>query len=422
MAGSSSSGVGSLREQRARTTLRNVRSEGHSYVEIREDNKKPIFFCVLCLVRCYNDSVLHDHLRGRFHKKMYEAAEFTLLKENPWPFDDGMLFFHRRCDENDGLQNESTDKSGLAIGTPEGSESSCDLTSEGSLRERVDSDGNGYDLIIPDVLQKDEVSDLEARSIGVGKIAVRTYETDGDTKGISRIWCEWLGDRHANQEDIAPEHDFAIVLFAFNYDMGRKARLDDTLLSNTRPALEENKERKGKKRKSRSDPEDVGDSLSNQLESSRKEFQASGGSGSRNLLEGCGDNSLQSRVMSRRSLRKELREQRRLASLRVCDICQHKMLPGKDVATLVNQIGTVTEAIEIVKMAKDAQWGVVISQRSGETDDSFIADLSVGLATGQIKAGAPCRGERLAKYNQLIRIEEELGDQASYVGDDWRQS
>ncbi|KVH96651.1 Enolase [Cynara cardunculus var. scolymus] len=88
----------------------------------------------------------------------------------------------------------------------------------------------------------------------------------------------------------------------------------------------------------------------------------------------------------------------------------------------VNQIGTVTEAIEVVKMAKDAQWGVVISQRSGETDDSFIADLSVGLATGQIKAGAPCRGERLAKYNQLIRIEEELGDQATYVGDDWRQS
>lgn len=67
----------------------------------------------------------------------------------------------------------------------------------------------------------------------------------------------------------------------------------------------------------------------------------------------------------------------------------------------VNQIGTVTEAIEVVKMAKDAQWGVVISQRSGETEDSFIADLSVGLATGQIKAGAPCRGERLAKYNQV---------------------
>lgn len=87
----------------------------------------------------------------------------------------------------------------------------------------------------------------------------------------------------------------------------------------------------------------------------------------------------------------------------------------------INQIGTVTEIIEVVKMAKDVQWGVVISQRSGETVDSFIADLSVGLAAGQIKAGAPCRGERLAKYNQLLRIEEELGDQSIYVGDDWRQ-
>ncbi|XP_075514774.1 cytosolic enolase 3 [Primulina tabacum] len=86
----------------------------------------------------------------------------------------------------------------------------------------------------------------------------------------------------------------------------------------------------------------------------------------------------------------------------------------------VNQVGTVTEAIEVVKLAKDANWGVVISQRSGESEDSFIADLSVGLSAGQIKAGAPCRGERLVKYNQLLRIEEELGNQALYAGDDWR--
>ncbi|GAV74491.1 LOW QUALITY PROTEIN: Enolase_C domain-containing protein/Enolase_N domain-containing protein, partial [Cephalotus follicularis] len=85
----------------------------------------------------------------------------------------------------------------------------------------------------------------------------------------------------------------------------------------------------------------------------------------------------------------------------------------------VNQIGTVTEAIEVVKLAKDAHWGVVTSHRRGETEDSFIADLSVGLATGQIKAGAPCRGERVAKYNQLLRIEEELEDQV-YAGEDWR--
>ncbi|KAG4952840.1 hypothetical protein JHK87_038434 [Glycine soja] len=87
----------------------------------------------------------------------------------------------------------------------------------------------------------------------------------------------------------------------------------------------------------------------------------------------------------------------------------------------VNQVGTVTEVIEVVKLAKEAHWGVVTSHRCGETIDSFIADLSVGLASGVIKAGAPCRGERLEKYNQLLRIEEELGDQAVYASEDWRQ-
>ncbi|KAG0589514.1 hypothetical protein KC19_1G025600 [Ceratodon purpureus] len=82
----------------------------------------------------------------------------------------------------------------------------------------------------------------------------------------------------------------------------------------------------------------------------------------------------------------------------------------------VNQIGSVTESIEAVVMSKRAGWGVMTSHRSGETEDSFIADLAVGLSTGQIKTGAPCRSERLAKYNQLLRIEEELGDKAVYAG------
>ncbi|EXB55478.1 hypothetical protein L484_001983 [Morus notabilis] len=86
----------------------------------------------------------------------------------------------------------------------------------------------------------------------------------------------------------------------------------------------------------------------------------------------------------------------------------------------VNQIGSVTESIEAVKMSKCAGWGVMASHRSGETEDTFIADLSVGLATGQIKTGAPCRSERLAKYNQLLRIEEELGSAAIYAGAKFR--
>lgn len=82
----------------------------------------------------------------------------------------------------------------------------------------------------------------------------------------------------------------------------------------------------------------------------------------------------------------------------------------------VNQIGSVTESIKAVQMAQQAGWGVMTSHRSGETEDTFIADLAVGLCTGQIKAGAPCRSERLAKYNQLLRIEAELGGDAIYAG------
>merc|ERR1719437_396739 len=86
----------------------------------------------------------------------------------------------------------------------------------------------------------------------------------------------------------------------------------------------------------------------------------------------------------------------------------------------VNQIGSITEAIEAATMSMQNGWGVMVSHRSGETEDSFIADLVVGLRTGQIKTGAPCRSERLAKYNQLLRIEEELGDQAYFAGSSFR--
>jgi len=86
----------------------------------------------------------------------------------------------------------------------------------------------------------------------------------------------------------------------------------------------------------------------------------------------------------------------------------------------VNQIGSISEAIDAANMSMRNGWGVMVSHRSGETEDSFIADLVVGLRTGQIKTGAPCRSERLAKYNQLLRIEEELGPKAVYAGTGFR--
>ena len=82
----------------------------------------------------------------------------------------------------------------------------------------------------------------------------------------------------------------------------------------------------------------------------------------------------------------------------------------------VNQIGTLTETIDVVNIAKKNNYKTIISHRSGETEDTSIADISVGLSTGLIKAGAPARGERTAKYNQLLRIEEELGSSAIFLG------
>ena len=86
----------------------------------------------------------------------------------------------------------------------------------------------------------------------------------------------------------------------------------------------------------------------------------------------------------------------------------------------LNQIGSVTETLNAIKMAHDQGWTAVVSHRSGETEDNFIADLVVGTSAGQIKTGAPARSDRNAKYNQLLRIEEELGEEAEYPGIDFR--
>ena len=82
----------------------------------------------------------------------------------------------------------------------------------------------------------------------------------------------------------------------------------------------------------------------------------------------------------------------------------------------VNQIGTLTETLEAIELARAAGYNSIISHRSGETEDTFIADLAVATQAGQIKTGAPSRSDRVAKYNQLLRIEEQLGDIAEYPG------
>ncbi|MCA1785611.1 MAG: phosphopyruvate hydratase, partial [Desulfobacteraceae bacterium] len=87
---------------------------------------------------------------------------------------------------------------------------------------------------------------------------------------------------------------------------------------------------------------------------------------------------------------------------------------GNSILVKLNQIGTVTETLDTIHMAKESGYTTVISHRSGETEDTFIADLAVGVNAGQIKTGSMSRSDRVAKYNQLIRIEEQLGDSASF--------
>jgi enolase len=89
---------------------------------------------------------------------------------------------------------------------------------------------------------------------------------------------------------------------------------------------------------------------------------------------------------------------------------------GTAILVKVNQIGSLTETIDVMRLAAGNGYGVVVSHRSGETEDTTIADLSVALDAGQIKTGAPARSERVAKYNRLLRIEEQLGDVARYAG------
>jgi enolase len=100
------------------------------------------------------------------------------------------------------------------------------------------------------------------------------------------------------------------------------------------------------------------------------------------------------------------------------EILKRGIADGIGCALLVklNQIGTVTETLDAVRMASDAKYASVISHRSGETEDSTIADLAVGTAAGQIKTGSASRTDRICKYNQLLRIEEELGAAATFAG------
>lgn len=338
--------VQSLKEQLFRKTLRNVRLQGHTYVDLRGDGKSYIFFCTMCLTPCYSDAVLFDHLSGNLHKERYTAAKATLMGPNPWPFDDGVLFFgnseglekivpsqgigktnllddlaivvHSSASNRDG--NEHTSGNGNSV---------ADCYDD---EEMVDG-GRSNDLVIPGVIGKEQVSDLRVKLMGYGQISARFWEKDGVGSGIQRIWCEWLGKKGSKHDEInatIPSLDFAIVTFAYYYDLGKMGLCDEkeTLLLTSGEDDDEVDGSRKRKKRSFSDTEDASETSSYWCDSS--------GADSALLLHRYDDQLVQSRIISSKSLRRELRRQQRAAAEKTCDICQHKMLPGKDVATLLN--------------------------------------------------------------------------------------
>lgn len=363
----------SLKEQASRIILRNVRSQGHTYVELREEGKKLIFFCTLCLAPCYSDSVLFDHLKGNLHNDRLSTAKLTLLGPNPWPFNDGVLFFNNSAEndkqivipsnEQSRLLGSSDNYNNLAIVKydeslkyngnggleVDGLGHSEDLDSAGFISddkfcagaENISENGEDCALLIPGVRVRDEIATVEVREVGCGQIAARFFEKGGLVNGITRIWCEWLGKIAFDSNDMfkVSEHDFAVVTFSYDVNLGRKGFLDDvrSLLSYSPAAeLESSEGTTRKKKKSFSDPEDISASLSNQYDSCGEDSSASTCATSKLTFDQYDDQLLHTRFISNKAIRRELRRKQRIAAERMCDICQHKMLPGKDVATLLN--------------------------------------------------------------------------------------
>ncbi|KAF7805927.1 uncharacterized protein G2W53_038088 [Senna tora] len=326
----------SLREQLARKILNTVRSQGHPYVELRENGKKFIYFCTLCLAPCYSDTALFDHLKGNLHMERLSTAKVTLLGPNPWPFNDGIVFFDTSTNNDKDLSNMNAKQKRLLESIDNDSNLAIvkfgeNLNTNLQLSSTDDTVNEDCNLVIPHALIGDKASDLKVREVGLGKIAARFFQKEGGLNGIRRIWCEWLGKEANDHQNVAavPEHDFAVIIFSYNSDLGRTGLLEETEAENVGAS--------GRKRKkSLSDPEDISDSLSNQYESSVEDSSASNSATSRLALGQIDNQLLRSRFISSKAIRKELRRQQRLAAEKMCDICKQKMLPGKDVATLFN--------------------------------------------------------------------------------------
>ncbi|KAL0908010.1 hypothetical protein M5K25_022472 [Dendrobium thyrsiflorum] len=340
-----------LREEAAKATLRTVWQQGHVYIELRKITKRSIFFCTLCLTQCFSEAVLYDHLRGNLHSKRYSSAKITLFLPNPWPFNDGVLFFDTSRAKDLSIKFVLESQRGVVLGVNDGRSGAADKIILGMLgmqanllllmRKIKKCKGVQEHFSISYVLPNEEISKLELEIIGYGHIGAKIHEDsericeDSERSCMfSRIWCAWLGDGNSDGCDellASPKCDFAIVSISYTYDLGKRCDIQDEVRPPSPGSffeIDESGKRTKKRKKSFSDPEDSSESFADQSASSCEQSHIVGSLGN--------SHSRHCRPMYNRDLRKELREQNILTAQRKCDICQQPMLLGKDVATLLN--------------------------------------------------------------------------------------
>lgn len=342
-------GVSNPREKAARIILRTIRSQGHPYIELRENGKRFIYFCILCLAPCYGDEVVYDHLKGKLHRGRLASAKRTLLKPNPWPFNDGLIFFYTSTDNDKEQETRNTYRSRLLKLIESDNDNSRAIVRFGEEAQSEvlpiatdDTLADGVTLVIPRLQIADRTIDVKVRKVGLGKISARFVEKYGSSNEneIKRIWCEWLGKENRQQDDIeVQEHDFGVVIFPYSYDLGREGLVDDTesLLLSASMVEPENESKSGRKRKAPfSDHEDVGDLISKQYAPSAEESSPLNNAASTSTLDQCNSQLLRTKFVSSKAIRKAMRQRERLAAEQVCNICRQKIIPGRDVAAFLN--------------------------------------------------------------------------------------
>ncbi|KAL2924518.1 ATP-dependent RNA helicase DBP4, partial [Bienertia sinuspersici] len=326
------------KEEIARKTWRNIRLQGHTYVDLRKDGKRSVYFCILCLASCYSEPILRGHLGGKLHRRMYTAAKATLIGQNPWPFDDGFVFFNSNVDvkEKDiasgnrtNLLDDHEHVDNLAVVVHN------DVPNSGGDQSHFNEEVAVDELIIPNVIGPVEVSDLRVKLMGYGKISANLLEKDGANTDMQSIWCEWLGKMGGEIDDIdsdLPTHEFAIITFEYFYDLGKRGLFKDIL-----PLIDSNISVKRRKI-SCSDSEDASRALSHVSYSSGEDPQCSRTNTTLALLvRDYTDELLHSKkFIPNNKLRKRLRKEQHIASKKTCFICKRTIISGKDVATLLN--------------------------------------------------------------------------------------